>query len=91
MTLKECYESLKTFKPNKSPGCDGLPAECYLVFWKEMGSKLVDCLNYCLDKNYLSLSQRRGVITLLEKKGKDPLKIKINGDQLPFLIQIIRF
>ena len=76
VTLKECYESLSSFKPNKSPGCDGLPAEFYLTFWQEIGTKLVECLNYCLEKNILSLSQRRGVITLLEKKGKDPLKIK---------------
>ena len=76
LTLKECYESLKSFKPNKSPGCDGLPSEFYLTFWQEICSKLVDCLNYGLDKNTLSLSQRRGIITLLEKKGKDPLKIK---------------
>ena len=33
VTLKECYESLKVFKPNKSPVCDGLPAEFYLAFW----------------------------------------------------------
>ena len=76
LTLPECYNSLKMFKQNKSPGCDGLPAEFYLAFWPEIGNKLVKCLNYCLDKNSLSLSQRRGVITLLEKKGKDPHKIK---------------
>ena len=76
LTLQECYNSLKLFKQNKSPGCDGLPAEFYLAFWPEIGYKLVTSLNYCLDKNMLSLSQRRGVITLLEKKGKDPQQIK---------------
>ena len=64
VTLKECHESLKAFKTNKSPGCDGLPAEFYLAFRPEIGTKLVDCLNYCLNKSTLSLSQRRGVITL---------------------------
>ena len=76
MTRQECYKSLKLFKQNKSPGCDGLPAEFYLTFWPQVGPKLVDSLKFCFTKGRLSLSQRRGVITLLEKRGKDPNKIK---------------
>ena len=37
---------------------------------------MVKTLNYSSKKGSLSSSQRRGVITLLEKKGKDPAKIK---------------
>ena len=76
VTLAECFESLKSFKPNKSPGSDGLPAEFYLAFWTDIGPKLVECLNFCKNKGQLSLSQRRGMITLLEKKGRDSTKIK---------------
>ena len=76
VTLAECYESLKSFKPNKSPGSDGLPAEFYLAFWTDICPKLVECLNFCKNKGQLSLSQRRGMITLLQKKGKDSTKIK---------------
>ena len=76
LTRQECYETLKLFKQNKSPGCDGLPTEFYLTFWLQVGPKLVDSLNFSLTKGRLSLSQRRGVITLLEKRGKDPNKIK---------------
>ena len=76
VTLAECYGSLNSFKPNKSPGSDGLPAEFYLAFWTEIGPKLAECLNFCKNKGQLSLSQRRGMITLLEKKGKDSTQIK---------------
>ena len=74
--LAECYESLKSFKPNKSPGLDGLPAEFYLAFSTEIGPKLVERVNFCKNKGQLSLSQRRGMITLLEKKENDSTKIK---------------
>ena len=76
ITLIECTEALKTFKRHKSPGCDGLTAEFYLRFWPELGPKLVESLNYSCEKGLLSLSQRRAIITLLEKKGKDSSKIK---------------
>ena len=64
LTLQECTAALKSFKLNKSPGCDGLPAEYYVEFWQEIGDKLVECLNFGLARGTLALSQRRGVITL---------------------------
>ena len=47
-----------------------LPAEFYLTLWNEIGEKSVKNLNYSCKKNSLSSSQRRGVIRLLDKKGK---------------------
>ena len=76
LTLNECEKALKTFKKHKSPGCDGIPAEFYSKFWPEMGPKLVECLNFSCQQGLLSLSQRRAIITLLEKKGKDNSRIK---------------
>ena len=76
VTIEECWLALKDFKPNKSPGCDGLTSEFYQTFWNEIGPKLVATLNTCRQTGHLSQSQRRGVITLLEKRGKDPSKIK---------------
>ena len=48
----------------------------YKMFWNEMGPKLVATLNYSKEFGKMSLSQRRAVITLLHKKGKDEYKIK---------------
>ena len=75
VTLDECYEALKNFKDNKSPGCDGLTGEFYKKYWEYIGPKLVDTLNYCRTQGKLTVSQRRGIITLLQKKGKDPSKL----------------
>ena len=55
----------------KAPGLDGLPIDFYLKFWDVVGSDLVSVLNSCLDSGCLSLSlsQRRGIISLSFKKG----------------------
>ena len=76
VTLQECFDCLKYFKNNKSPGCDGWSIEFYKKFWKEIGPKLVETLNYSKKCGKMSLSQRRAVLTLLHKKGKDEFKIK---------------
>ena len=60
----------------KSPGCDGITAEFYKVFWPVIGQTLVDTLNYSAIHGELSNSQKRGVITLLQKRGKDAQLIK---------------
>ena len=54
----------------KSPGTDGLPAEFYKMFWNDVSTFLIDALNMSFSKGYLSISQRRGLITLLPKKNK---------------------
>ena len=63
-------------KSGKSPGCDGLTADFNRKFWRILGQILVDTLDYSFIKGALSESQKRGVITLLQKRGKDPLLIK---------------
>ena len=75
LTVSECYNTLKTFQKNKTPGKDGLKVEFYLAFWPIFGKHLVTCLNYAHDHGELSTSQRQAVITLLEKKGRDKRSI----------------
>ena len=70
LSVEECLESLKTMDSGKSPGTDGLPAEFYKVFWEDVSTFLIDALNLSFSKGYLSISQRRGLITLLPKKNK---------------------
>ena len=76
LTESECLKSLKTMKLNKSAGPDGLTTEFYLDFWPEIGPKLVRMLNYAKTHGELPISQRRAIITLLHKQGKDELLIK---------------
>ena len=70
LSAEECLESLKTMESGKSPGTDGLPAEFYRIFWNEVSTFLIDALNMSFSKGHLSISQRRGLITLLPKKNK---------------------
>ena len=60
----------------KTPGTDGLPAEFYKVFWKDISVTLIDALNYAYEKGQLSVTQRRGIIKLIPKKDTEPCFLK---------------
>ena len=61
----------KHLKTGKSPGSNGFTAEFFKTFWEYIGDLVFDSLKEGLEKKKLSESQRRGVIQLIEKKGKD--------------------
>ena len=67
----ECLSALKEFKNAKSPGTDGFSAEFYKLFWPELGSEMVSSFNFAFRTGTLSISQRRGIISLIPKKNKD--------------------
>lgn len=69
LSVEECFTALKGMARGKTPGLDGLPMEFYLTFWHVIGKDLVDSLNHSWLVKSLSRSQRRGVITLVPKKG----------------------
>ena len=66
-TYEECKEALSSFSNGKSPGEDGFTAEFYAKFFDILGENLVESLNSAHEKGQLSISQCRGVITLLPK------------------------
>ena len=67
----ECHESSNGMDTGKSPGIDCLMAEFYLAFWTVLGNDLVEVLNYGFQNGQLSVSQRRGLLSLIFiKKGK---------------------
>ena len=69
LSVEECFIALKGMARSKAPGSDGFPMEFYLKFWPVLGADLVAVLNSCFASGSLSLSQRRGVISLSFKKG----------------------
>ena len=73
---KECAEAVKSMDSNKTPGTDGLPAEFYKIFWKDISTLLVSALNYAFEFGCLSTTQRRGVIKLIPKKDAELYYIK---------------
>ena len=76
LKLLECLEALKSIDNNKSPVLDGLPAEFYKVFWQNIHTYLINALNSGYKKGTLSVSQRRGLISLLPKKNKILYQLK---------------
>jgi len=66
ITIEECSKVLKTSPAGKSPGDDGFTAEFYNFFFDLVSRDLVNSFNTAY-KGKLSISQRRGVITLCAK------------------------
>lgn len=71
LTLDELERALKLMKAGKSPGSDGIPSEFFRAFWDLVGPLLLAALSHSLDKGFLSPDQRRAVVTLIPKKGRD--------------------
>ena len=61
LTEAECPESLKSMESNKSPGSDGL---------SDVHHYLLNALNCAYAKGLLTVTQRRGLITLSPTKNK---------------------
>ena len=59
---------MTSFEKDKSPGKDGLTVEFYLAFFDLVGENLVRNLNTGHEKARLSISQRRGAVTLIPKE-----------------------
>ena len=76
LTESELLKALKSTKQNKSPGNDGLPSEFYKVFWNDIKCYLLNALNASYYNKKLSITQKRGVITLLPKKDRNILELK---------------
>ena len=71
ITEIEALNALKDFSANKTPGTDGLTVEFLRYFWPELKTSIVDSFNYAFHKGSLSISQRRGIISLIPKKNMD--------------------
>ncbi|KAK3562784.1 hypothetical protein QTP86_009285 [Hemibagrus guttatus] len=69
LVLEELQAALNSMAGGRAPEIDGLPAEFYKFFWRELGEDLLEVLNESYREIRLPLSSRRAVITLLPKKG----------------------
>ena len=76
LTIKECWDALRSMKNNKSLGNDRITKEFLEYFWGKLGTFLVSTLNHSSEKGELSTSQKQAIITLIEKKDKDKRFIK---------------
>ena len=67
LSKEELLNALKGFKENKTPGEDGFTKEFYETFFDLIGDNLLDSYNEAFDKGKMSVSQRRGIISLIPK------------------------
>ena len=66
---RECLENLKAMPNGKSPGTDRFPVEFYKVFWIDLKDILLSCYVAAFRTGKMSISQRRGIITLIPKNS----------------------
>ena len=64
---EEVQSAVNSFQNNKTPGDDGFTKEFYETFFDLIGPALLDSLNAGFECGTLSVSQRRGVISLIPK------------------------
>ena len=69
----EVAKALYMLKNGKSPGCDGLPPEFYKMFYPKLRIFLTELYKEIVAQKEFHLSAKRGVLSLLEKLGKDGL------------------
>ena len=67
LSVDECRQILKSFSSGKSPGEDGFTIEFYVQFFELLAPDLLKSLNAGYFRGEMSVSQRRGVITLIPK------------------------
>ena len=75
-TFQEFTNAMKSMARNKAPGNSGLPVEFYIMFLNKIGEEVWEAMQYVHKIGKLHLSARRGIISLIPKKLKDPLYIK---------------
>ena len=73
---RECLENLKAMPNGESPGTDRFSAEFYKVFWIDLKDILLSCYVAAFRTGKMSISQRRGIITLIPKKNSVPFLLK---------------
>ena len=67
---------MKNMNLGRTPGSDWLAVEVFWCTWDAILEPLHKAILYAYDMGHLHLSARRGIISLIPKKGKDGIYIK---------------
>ena len=71
LVIEEIIEAIKMLHNGKSSVSDGLPIEIYKKYRRLLSPTLLSLYNEILQEKKVHLSACRGIITLIEKSGKD--------------------
>lgn len=78
LTEDELRVALFAMENSKSPAVDWLSSNFYKHFWPLLSEKLLHVYNYAFEAGCLSVSQCRGIISLVFKKGdRTPFKVPV--------------
>lgn len=73
ISVLEILQAINSLKNNKTPGPDGFSSDFYKKFAPELSPLLQAMFNESLSSGQLPPTLRQAAITLIPKKGKDPL------------------
>ena len=73
---KEVDIALDQLNNSKTPGTDGIPSDFLKVFWRSLKSFVYELMKEIIRDGQLHLTARYGILSLLEKTGRDTLWIK---------------
>ena len=76
LSLDEIEKALMCLPNNKTPGADGLTTNFYKFFWPDIQSILLESYNFSFSNNCLTQYQKRAILNLLPKRGKDVRYLK---------------
>ena len=85
LTFHECKKVPETFQNDKAPGEDGFTAEFYIYIFDLLGNDLIASFNEADEVNEFTISQRRGVITLIPKEDGSLLELSNNWRPITLL------
>ena len=76
LTFEELKDAVTSFEDNKSPGEDGFTKEFYEAFFDLLWKDLLNSYNDAFNKGSLSVSKKRGTITLIPKGDENLSDLK---------------
>jgi len=88
LTKDELLNALKGFQPSKTPGDNGFTNEFYETYFKLLWRNLIDSFNEGFQTGKLSISQRRGIISLIPK---DENNLMVLSDWQPITLLNVNY
>ena len=76
LDLDELELAIKQMKSQKAPGTDGLVVEFFRTFWPDIKIVLYNTYQEAIANKQFHISARRGIISLIEKIDRDPLRVE---------------
>ena len=73
VTKQECKEAIRKMARNKTAGISGFTAEFFDYFWEDVGDIMVDYYNSAREQGQMFITHRRGLLTLIPKRGNQML------------------